>query len=199
MRWSGNFLARIQDRAVFFREFLKCPRQTGSVVPSSRFLERRVVRAGNIVASRSVVELGPGTGGITQAILDALPPDASLLSLDINPLFCDRIRRIHDRRLTVHCGNALEMEKSLADHDLARPDAVVSGIPFSTMSHETSARLLDLIARLLPSGGRFVAYQISNRVDGLTSPLLGEADVGLELLSIPPQRVYCWEKNNSQP
>jgi phospholipid N-methyltransferase len=199
MRWNRNILARVQDRAVFFREFLRRPDQIGSVVPSSRFLERRVIRAGNIAASRSVVELGPGTGGITRAILDALPPDASLLSLDINPLFCARIRQIEDPRLTVHCGSALEMEPSLARYKLAPPDVVVSGIPFSTIKPEISARLLDLIVRLLPTGGRFVAYQIRNRVDGLTSPLLGEAEVGLELLSFPPQRVYLWKKNDSRP
>lgn len=196
MGWNQDLLSRMQDRAVFFREFLKHPRQIGSVIPSSRFLEQRVVLAGGISRSRSVVELGPGTGGVTRAILKALPPEASLLSLDINPLFCARIRRIEDTRLTVHCGSALEMEASLAGHDLALPDAVVSGIPFSTMSAETGIRLLDLIARLLPPGGRFVAYQIRNAVDGLTSPVLGEARVDLELLSIPPQRVYRWEKNS---
>lgn len=197
MRWSQDLLARVQDRAIFFREFLRHPRQIGSVVPSSRFLEKRVVLAGNIGSARSVVELGPGTGGITRAILAALPAKASLLSLDINPLFCDRIRRIQDGRLAVHCGAALELEQALAGRGLAHPDVVVSGIPFSTMGPESGTDLLDLIARLLPPGGRFVAYQVRDSVAGLTNPRLGEAQISLELLCIPPQRVFRWEKNSN--
>ena len=54
MRWSQDLLAQVQDRAIFFREFLRHPRQIGSVVPSSRFLEKRVVLAGNIGSARSV-------------------------------------------------------------------------------------------------------------------------------------------------
>lgn len=199
MHWTQDFFARIQDRVVFFREFLRHPGQIGSVIPSSRFLERRVVQAGNISDSMSVVELGPGTGGVTRAILRALPPEASLLSIEINPLFCDRIRRIDDRRLTVHCGNALELERALGHHGFQPPEAVIAGIPFSTLNRETSSALVDLIANLLPPGGRFVAYQFRNRVEGLTTPLLGKAEVGLELLCVPPQRVYCWRKNARQP
>ncbi len=190
MHWNQDLL----DRAVFFREFLRHPRQIGSVVPSSRFLEKRVVEAGRIATAQSVVELGPGTGGITRAILAGLPVGATLLSLDINPLFCEHLGRIDDARLTVHYGSALELEQALTDHDLAPPDTVVSGIPFSTIPPETGAKLLDLIARLLSPGGRFVAYQFRNRVERLTSPLLGEAEVKLELFSVPPQRVYCWQK-----
>jgi phospholipid N-methyltransferase len=51
----------------FFRGFLRHPSLIGSVIPSSRFLERRVVEVAGIAHSRSVVELGPGTGGITRA------------------------------------------------------------------------------------------------------------------------------------
>jgi len=192
MSWSRDLLRLIQDRAVFFREFLKHPQQIGSVAPSSRYLEHRVVEAGAIDRARLVVELGPGTGGITRAILAALPPGAALLSLDINPNFCDRIRQIDDQRLIVHCGDALQLRDVLAEHRLPAPDAVVSGIPFSTLDRETGTALLDHIARLLPPGGRFVAYQFRNRVEDLARPLLGDPHVRLELLCIPPQRVFSW-------
>ena len=53
------------DRLAFFQGFLKKPGQVGSIIPSSRFLERRIVRAAGIERARLVVELGPGTGGTT--------------------------------------------------------------------------------------------------------------------------------------
>ena len=59
---------------VFFRGFLRQPALIGSVIPSSRFLERRIVEAYGIAHSRMVVELGPGTGGTTRAILPGPAP-----------------------------------------------------------------------------------------------------------------------------
>ena len=188
-------MAHQRDRALFFREFLRHPRQIGSVVPSSGRLEQRVVNAGSIHRARSAVELGPGTGGITRAILGALPVGAALLSLDINPVFCERLRRIGDPRLTIHCGSALELERVLDDHSLPPPDAVVAGIPFSTIDPGTGTEILRLIARLLAPGGRFVSYQLRDTVSGLAEPILGRPHVELELLSIPPQRVFSWQKD----
>lgn len=196
MNRNRDLLQLIQDRAFFLKEFLRHPQQIGSVVPSSRYLEQKVVEAGAVHRAGVVAELGPGTGGITRAILDALPRDGALVSIDINQRFCEHISRIGDPRLTVHCGNAMELEDLLKDRGLGRPDAVVSGIPFSTLSPDTGEALLEMITALLAPGGRFVAYQVRGRVRDLTDPLLGGGQVHLELRSIPPQRVYWWKKRN---
>jgi len=184
----------ILDRIVFLQEFLKHPRQVASIVPSSRFLERRIVELADIRSARTVVELGTGTGGTTRAILDAMAPDAKLLSIEINPQLCALLGRIRDRRLYVHCGNAYELRNALASYGLAAPDAVVSGIPFSTMQRDTAQRVLETISSALVPGGRFLAYQVSSQVDDLSSPLLGPARVEVEFRNIPPVRLYRWEK-----
>ena len=88
-----------------------------------------------------VVELGPGTGGTTQALLRAMRPDAQLLAIEINPRLAERVRaRIADPRLIVHCGSADDLADALAAHGLPAPDAVISGIPFSTMPRAVGAR-----------------------------------------------------------
>src|SRR5512137_1080074 len=86
----------------FFRGFLRQPGRIGSVIPSSRFLERRVVEAAGIAHSRTVVELGPGTGGTTRAILRALPQQAHLLAIEINPDFVEFLKSYPDPRLDVY-------------------------------------------------------------------------------------------------
>ncbi|MFN7086202.1 MAG: class I SAM-dependent methyltransferase [Burkholderiales bacterium] len=184
----------IRERLVFLQEFLKRPRQVASITPSSRFLERRIVEMAEIRSARIVVELGAGTGGTTRAILGAMAADAKLLVIEINPQLCELLGRIRDERLIVHCGCAQELGKVLASYGLAAPDVVVSGIPFSTIKRATAMRILDTISAMLLSGGRFVAYQVSDRVNALTSPLLGPAQVEVELFNIPPVRLYRWEK-----
>jgi len=185
---------QLSDRIAFFKEFLKNPQQVASVVPSSRFLERRVVEVAGVQAAGTVVELGAGTGGTTRAILGAMRRDAKLLSIEINSRFRTSLERIGDSRLVAHTGSAHELEEALSLHDLPAPEVVISGIPFSKISRTSASRILETISSVLVPGGRFVAYQLHKRVESLCRPFLGPARVAVELRNIPPLRVYCWEK-----
>ena len=91
---------------VFFQEFLKHPLQIGSIIPSSSFLERRILEIAGICSAKTIVELGPGTGGMTKAILRAMPQHARLLSIEINPHFHALVSSIEDDRLIAHLGSA---------------------------------------------------------------------------------------------
>lgn len=183
-----------EDRLVFLQEFLKHPLQIGSIIPSSRFLERRVIVAAGIATARVVVELGPGTGGMTRAILRAMPAHARLLSIEINAHFHDQLKQIGDVRLSTHLGSAIDIEEIMALYDLDAPDAIISGIPFSTMPREQGSQILETIAALLAPDGRFVAYQLSSRVATLCKPFLGRGKMETELLNIPPMRIFQWQK-----
>lgn len=186
-----------RNRLAFFLQFLRNPRHIGSVTPSSRFLEQRLLRAADIASAGTIVELGPGTGGTTHAILRAMPSRARLLSLDINPHFYHLIRKIEDRRLIAHHGSACDLGEILALYGLDAPDVIISGIPFSTMSRDRGSRILAAIASLLAPNGRFVAYQASDRVMELCRPFLGAGQVEMEFLNIPPMRVFRWEKRDT--
>ena len=159
-------------RFLFIREFLKHPREVQSVAPSSRFLERRIVAASRAASSRVIVELGPGTGSTTRSLLAAMPPDATLLSVEINRCFHALVDDIADQRLIAHRGDARELAEILAENGLSAPDAVVSGIPFSALDRDTGSRIIEAVAALLAPRGRFVAYQVRNTVAGLCAPWL---------------------------
>lgn len=179
----------------FFSGFLKRPEQVGSVVPSSRFLERRIIEVAEISTARLVVELGPGTGGTTQAVLAALPRDSRLLAIEISPEFVARLKQNPDPRLVVHRGSAEHIREALAIHGMSRPDVVISGIPFSTMPRLLGQRIISSVWSSLNDDGRFVAYQFRSRVASLGQKLLGKPESELELLNVPPMRVYRWRKS----
>ncbi len=189
-------MKQMNGRTFFFQEFLKHPLQIGSVIPSSRFLEKRVVDTAKVKSAKFIVELGPGVGGITRAVLEAGSPDLRLLSIEINPNFHAFIKNIKDERLIAHLGDALELKKIISQYGLDAPDAVISGIPFSTMSESCGSRIIKAIFDVLAPGGRFVAYQLSSRVISLCKPVMGEGEIMLEFLNIPPMRVCCWRKRN---
>lgn len=179
---------------LFFQAFLKAPRVVASVTPSSGFLKRRVLDAADVASAKVVVELGPGTGGLTESLLGAIAPDALLLAVERTAAFVDNLERIDDRRLEVIHGCASALVEELDARGLEGADAIVSGIPFSTMPAAVSAGVAAAIERALVPGGRFVAYQFSDRVAHYLEPHLGAPAVRFEPLNVPPMRVFKWQK-----
>ncbi|MBJ21969.1 MAG: methyltransferase type 12 [Deltaproteobacteria bacterium] len=178
----------------FLRGFLERPKEVGSIIPSSRWMERRITRSAEIAKSNLIIELGPGTGGTTKALLQAMAPEARLLAIEINPDFCELLTQtVRDPRLIVHQGSAADIQEALTKHDLTTPNAVLSGIPFSTMPKELGLSILQSVKESLAPGGRFVAYQFRDVVHTLGKQIFGPASIQLELLNMPPMRVYRWD------
>ena len=183
----------LRSSARFLRGFLLNPSQVGSIIPSSRRLEQRLVREACLADARSVVELGPGTGGTTAAFLRAMLPSARLMAIELNTDFHTHLRSaIHDPRFVLEMASAEQLEALLASNLMHAPDAIVSGIPFSTMPREVAGRIAELIARVLRPGGRFVAYQVRAHVSDFMSPYLGAPHKQWEVVNIPPVRVFTW-------
>ncbi len=186
-------IPRVEEILAFLRGFLRDPAGVGSVIPSSRFMERRIVRLSDVSQAKVVVELGPGTGGTTRALLAAMPADSRLICIEIDPYFVDLVRQINDPRLIVHRGSAEHVADVVSEHGLPAPDAIISGIPFSTMPPELGRLIAQRVHDALPEGGRFVAYQFRPQVAVLSNPVFGMAELDeREWLNIPPMRVYRW-------
>jgi len=184
---------RLADAVAFVRGFWERPFEVASVFPSTVFLEAGVVQAAELERARCVVDLGSGTGGTTRAILRALTPQARLLAIDVNPDFCSRMRRlIDDPRLAVHTGSAESLADALRRQGLPAADVVISGIPFSTLPHDTARRVAAAIHANLAPGGRVVAYQCRSHVARYLEPHLGPPRATWVWRSLPPMRVFVW-------
>lgn len=187
--------AQWRDSVQFLRGFVRNPAQVGSIIPSSRQLEQHLVRSAGIGGARMVVELGPGTGGTTSAFLRAMASNAQLLAIELDTTFHQRLHAsIRDARFSVELGSAERLAEFLSTRRLPAPDAIISGIPFSTMPPEVSDRVASSVARVLRPGGRFVAYQVRAHVAGFVSPYLGKPDKKWEVVNVPPVRVFTWVK-----
>ncbi|MEX2499377.1 MAG: methyltransferase type 12 [Wenzhouxiangellaceae bacterium] len=179
----------------FFRGFLKDPRQVGSVIPSSRFMERRIIEFSGLDDARVVVELGPGTGGTTRALLAAMRPDARLLAIDLDARFTEIVSAIDDPRLLAHTGSAVDLAAILRQHGLLEADVVISGIPFSTMPAALGTGIIEAVRESLSTRGLFVAYQFRAEVARLAEPVFGAPMRSAPVpLNIPPMRIWQWGK-----
>jgi phosphatidylethanolamine/phosphatidyl-N-methylethanolamine N-methyltransferase len=136
-------------------EFLRRPLMTGAVAASSRRLAYAMTEGIGLERARTVVELGPGTGVFTDAILARLGPEARLVAIELNPVLAARLSATRrDTRLTVIRGSAAELTATVG-----KPaDAVVSGLPWTVMPREQRGRILDAVAEVLTPGGRFTTF-----------------------------------------
>jgi len=187
---------RVEEILAFLRGFLRDPAGVGSVIPSSRFMERRIVRFAEVGQAKVVVELGPGTGGTTRALLKAMPADSKLICIEIDQAFVDMVEKIDDPRLIVHKGSAEHIADVVKEHGLAKPDVIVSGIPFSTMPPELGRLIIQRVHGALGPGGTWVAYQLRPAVAEFSTPMFGEPErKAFEALNVPPYRLYRWRRN----
>lgn len=136
-------------------EFLRRPITTGAVAASSRRLALAMTEGIGLERARLVVELGPGTGVFTDAILARLAPGARIVAVELNPVLAARLAATRrDTRLTVVRGSAAELAATVGEP----VDAVVSGLPWTVMPRERRAHILDAVTEVLAPGGRFTTF-----------------------------------------
>lgn len=184
------------EKLTFLQGFLREPKGVGSVIPSSRFMERRLVEVAGLATADSVVELGPGTGGTTRAFLKAMPAGSALMAIELDGLFADHVRSaVRDPRLVVHQGSAEDIVETLAAYRQKSPQAVISGIPFSTMPADLGLRIVEAVREALAPGGCFVAYQFRDVVARHARQVFGAPEYErMEFLNVPPMHVWRWRK-----
>jgi phospholipid N-methyltransferase len=153
---SNNSVLR--ESMLIFSKFLKSPRTVGAVSPSSRALAQRMVADLPRDVPVTVVELGPGTGAFTGAIVDALAPGARFLAVDIEP---DFVRKIRQRWPSVECvcASAEQLDTLVRDRHLGPVDHIISGLPFASLPMAMTRQILEGIERTLRPGGTFTTFQ----------------------------------------
>jgi phospholipid N-methyltransferase len=167
----------------------------GSVVPSSPFLVDEVLRHVDWGSVRVIVEYGPGVGTITGEVLRRMGPDTRLIAIELNADFVEFLAgKYRDPRLHVVRGSALEVDAILAAHGYNHADAVVSGIPFSTIDAALRKQILSKTAQALGPGGRFLVYQFSRALLPHLREHFRHVREEFVPLNILPARVYDCRK-----
>ena len=179
------------SRARFLLNFIRSPRQVGSLTPSSRWLCRHLLRAADFSGSRCIVEYGPGTACLTKMILDILPPAATLLAFEINKEFIRLIEKdcTHPRLLLID-DSAERVETYLKEYGFRGADYIFSGIPFSTIPAAVRMGILTATNRALAPDGLFIAYQYSLYILRALRSVFGNVGVSFEPRNIPP--AFCF-------
>ncbi|MDQ3222862.1 MAG: methyltransferase domain-containing protein, partial [Gemmatimonadota bacterium] len=129
--------------------------------------------------ARVFLEYGPGVGTFTTEILRRMRPDAVLIVLETNADFVRFLRgKIHDDRLHVVHGSAVEADSALARLNLRHADYVISGIPYTTIPPEVRELILRKTHSVLHPNGAFLVYQFTRTVLPYLQQVFGRVHQG---------------------
>lgn len=174
----------------FFRTLLRDPFAVGALAPSSRHLADLMVTG--MGPGARVIELGAGTGVVTQAILDTGVAAQDLIVIEQSEEFAELLAERFPG-VTVVRGNAISLRRHLAG--LSGPaDFVISGLPLLLFPSRSKARVLSQVFKSLKPGGYFHQFTYGGRCPVPRSLLrslgLKASFLKFSLFNLPPAFVY---------
>jgi phosphatidylethanolamine/phosphatidyl-N-methylethanolamine N-methyltransferase len=186
---------RLDDEVRFPRSWIEKPLHMGAVMPSGRVLARTMAQYVDIDSNAPVVELGPGTGAITNALIERGVDQKRLVLVEFNPGFCALLRDRYPQARVVQ-GDAYALRDSLWDVLSAPAAAIVSGLPLVTKPMLTRLKLIrDAFIALAP-GAPFVqfTYSVAPPIPKSLPGVSTEASERI-WMNLPPARVWVYRKD----
>jgi phospholipid N-methyltransferase len=138
----------MSDTLRFLRAFAQRPFATGAIAPSSRHLAAEMLSGMRLRDAQTVVEIGPGTGAMTRAIVEAIGPGTLLLAVELNPDFAAHLQATLPARVKVVNGSGEHLDEYLRRCGREAADCVVCGLPWANFGRDLQQRLLDGVLRI---------------------------------------------------
>lgn len=185
---------RLADTKLFLREWIAHPQRIGSIVPSSPRLAAAMARWIPRNPESYVLELGPGTGPVTEALLRRGLREDRLIAIEFNSTLAATLQKKYPRAHIIS-GDAWLMDELLEKISVKSVGAVISSLPLLNFTPEQVRALAGKIRTVLEPQGRWVqfSYQINKK------RTRGGEDFNLVAsqlvwLNLPPARVSVYQK-----
>jgi phosphatidylethanolamine/phosphatidyl-N-methylethanolamine N-methyltransferase len=182
------------DETHFLKSLLENPRLTGAVAPSGPHLARAMAKAAAPARDGLIVELGPGTGPVTKALIEQGVARERLVLVEYDAGFCRLLaQRFAPARILQ--GDAYDLRRTLAGLSGQKIAAVVSSLPLLNQPAPVRAKLIEDAFALMGPAGIFVQFTY-----GVKSPVPRQACVNKYSAhgaapiwrNLPPARVWTY-------
>ena len=183
----------LRDEIRFLRGLVARPRTTGAISPSGPALTRAMASHVDPSETLPVIELGPGTGVVTKALLARGVDPKRIIAIEYSPEFC-RLIRERFPGVTVIEGDAYDLDRTLGNR-VDRIAAVVSSLPLVARPLDDRIRLIEAgLARMAP-GRPFIqfSYLVKGPVEGVPGRFTAEASRWI-WMNLPPARVWLYRR-----
>jgi phosphatidylethanolamine/phosphatidyl-N-methylethanolamine N-methyltransferase len=180
------------DGVRFISSWLKNPKNVGAIAPSGPALSRTMAAIVDPSVNGPIVELGPGTGPVTSALIERGIDPKRLVLVEYDEKFCAILRNKFPEVKVVQ-GDAFALDQTLQDHVSFPLAAIVSSLPLLNFAQDQRQRLIECAMRLMRPRSPFVQFTY-----GANSPLPVQSDLYETSASrrvwwnLPPARVWTY-------
>jgi phosphatidylethanolamine/phosphatidyl-N-methylethanolamine N-methyltransferase len=188
------FADKFDDELRFFKGWIHRPKAVGSIVPTSSVTARRMATVIDLNSGLPVLEVGPGTGVITRAILRHGVAPENLYAVEYSPEFVRHLRQ-HFRGVTVIEGDAFDLDNALGDRRKQMFDCVISGVPLLNFAVARRISYLNSLLDRIPHGRPVV--QLTYGPKSPIPPGLGDYTVEhfhFIIRNIPPTQLWIYRR-----
>lgn len=181
------------DEVHFLRSWLDKPLTTGAVMPSGKALARTMARYVDPEIEGPVIELGPGTGAVTEALVEQGVDPARLVLVEFNPVFCRLLRSRYPDAIVLQ-GDAYALRRLLGNFQPAA--AVVSGLPLMNRPSRLRNRLIADAFELMAPAAPFIQFTYAMVGSPIAKKLAGVTAKPSERIwmNLPPARVWVYRR-----
>ena len=145
------------SKLLFIKRYLNDPKSVGGIAPSSSALAEAMVKELDPDPSSLLIELGPGTGVFTEALIEAGIPQAHLLLVERDPKFAAMLHQMFPRARIAQA-DARHLKRLLREVGLEEVRQILSGLPFRSLPPTARLGIASAIGQCLAPGGVFVQF-----------------------------------------
>lgn len=183
----------IADQIRFLGRLIARPSQVGAVAPSSPGLARAMAAQIEPAGNGPILELGPGTGVVTAALIARGIAPNRITSIEYDPDFAKLVAQRFPAVRVIR-GDAYDLKGTLGEGSFAPFAAIVSSLPLLNEASERRNKLIETAFALMAPGAPFIQFSY-----GLQSPVQPSSTVGvtraaLVLFNLPPARVWVYRR-----
>ncbi|PAQ11763.1 phospholipid N-methyltransferase PmtA [Mesorhizobium temperatum] len=185
---------KFDDELKFFKGWIDKPKAVGSIVPTSSITARKMASVVNPNSGLPVLEVGPGTGVITRAILAQGVKPENLYAVEYSPDFVRHLRQLYPG-VNIIEGDAFNLDATLGDKSGLTFDSVVSGVPLLNFPVAQRIAYVESLLDRIPTGRPIVQLTY-----GPLSPIPpGRGDYTVEhfhfvIRNIPPTQLWIYRR-----
>jgi phosphatidylethanolamine/phosphatidyl-N-methylethanolamine N-methyltransferase len=186
---------RLDDEVRFIRSWMEKPLSIGAVTPSGKVLARTMAQYVEPGSPGPVIELGPGTGPVTEALVAHGVDPSRLVLVEFNPNFCQLLRKRFPAATVVRA-DAYKLRGAVAALVQQPAAAIVSGLPLVTKPMRARLRLLHEAFGLMRPGAPFIqfTYAVMAPIPKALTGVSAEASERI-WMNVPPARVWVYRKD----
>lgn len=184
------FMSKESETGFFLRRVLSNPRQLGAVLPSSIYLGRLIAAQVNVSGTAPILELGGGTGSLTQSLIKAGVNPDRLYVIELDEELCEFLKHKFPTVHIIH-GNAADLQSVLPASIFGSIESTVSGLPLLNMPISVRTAIIKGVFESMGNAGHLIQYTYSHKssVDSQRYGLT-ERKVGSTLRNIPPATIW---------